>query len=218
MTQARRQSDSLRLLVGPFLLRRLKRDVTRVAAVDDGASGGSVTGGGGSGVGLGGGGGGGVAGAAGAAGAGGGSGGAFERFRGGMGAARSGGMGGTLEDGEVSSQNSGNENGSDSDGGLGGGGGGGCGMAALPPKTEQVLFCRLSAAQRQLYEELLKSKEMGAVRLRCSCEYDGAGYRAAAFCCFRAVSIASLHSGSSFSVDLLLMFFSRRISVIVLAC
>lgn len=36
-------------------------------------------------------------------------------------------------------------------------------LSQLPPKSEQVLFCKLSPAQRRLYEEVLQSKEMKAV-------------------------------------------------------
>ena len=108
MRAAKAQAASLRLLVEPLLLRRLKKDVTQTRPEDQDEDGG------------------------------GGGGGGERRGRPGGGAFAQFARGGS----------------------AGGGGGGDSGremgdnVARLPPKTEQVLFCRLSRAQRALYEQV----------------------------------------------------------------
>jgi hypothetical protein len=142
---AKRQAESLRLLVAPFLLRRLKTDVTTTMAPT--AAGGRTT-----------------------------RRRPFSSRQSGSGDAPQGSEEDDDDDDDADSGSGGGAfqrfgtNGAGS--GAGGSAGGGSGgrrrspprcLAQLPPKTEQVLFCKLTSAQRRLYEEVLQSKEMAAV-------------------------------------------------------
>jgi len=129
---AKRQAESLRLLVTPFLLRRLKKDVM-TTSTGVAASRASAT----------------VASASGSA---------FQKVAIGSGSGVMSNAGRQDHHGQqkssqsppLQSQQQQHEQQQSS-------------LSQLPPKSEQVLFCKLSPAQRRLYEEVLQSKEMKAV-------------------------------------------------------
>lgn len=126
---AKRQAESLRLLVTPFLLRRLKKDVmttsTGVAASSNSTTAASA------------------------------SGSAFQKFAMSSGSRRSSTAGRHDHNEQQRSQGSSLPQSPQQQQQSS--------LSQLPPKSEQVLFCKLSPAQRRLYEEVLQSKEMKAV-------------------------------------------------------